>query len=120
MIKRRVHQGTQGGQERNVRRGQRMIRCLHRSWLPCAMAATLIACGGSQGRRAGVKPEPMPVGGNFGGTWFSPQYGELRLTVSGPAVTGTYEKDERTGRIQGTTQGNLLRFEWEEYRELIA
>jgi hypothetical protein len=62
----------------------------------------------------------MPTGGTFSGVWFSPQYGEMHMVQTGNAVVGEYRKDERAGRIQGTANGNLMRFEWTERRELVG
>ncbi len=82
--------------------------------------ASLVACGGgSGGRRASVKVEPMPQGGTFTGVYHSPQYGEMHVVQTGAQVVGEYAKDERKGRIEGTVQGNVLRFRWEERRELV-
>ncbi len=61
----------------------------------------------------------MPPGGTFTGVYHSPQYGELHVVQSGPHVVGEYGKDERRGRIEGSVQGNVLRFRWEERRELV-
>lgn len=76
------------------------------------------ACGGSQ--KLVVTPQAMPAGGSFSGVWHSPQYGEMHLLQDGVTVRGRYEKDERTGRINGEAQGDLLRFEWVEKRSMIA
>ena len=62
----------------------------------------------------------MPEGGSFTGVWHSPQYGEMQMVQTGNQVVGEYTKDERRGRIQGTVQGNVMRFEWSEERELVA
>lgn len=87
---------------------------------PLIFAALFLvsACGGSG--RASVSPGPMPPNGSFTGVWFSPQYGEMHMRQSGAAVIGEYSKDERAGRIQGTVQGNLLRYTWQETRELVV
>ena len=77
------------------------------------------ACGGGGGS-ANVDVGPMPDGGNFTGVWHSPQYGEMHMVQTGSAVVGRYTKDERSGRIQGTVQGNVMRFEWTEAREMVA
>ena len=82
-------------------------------------ALLLAGCGGTSGR-ANVSPAPMPDGGSFTGVWFSPQYGEMHMVQSGASVVAEYTKDERSGRIQGTVNGNLLRFEWVEERELVS
>ncbi|MBK8173261.1 MAG: hypothetical protein IPK60_23405 [Sandaracinaceae bacterium] len=78
------------------------------------------ACGGGSGNRASVTPGPMPTGGSFSGVWFSPQYGRLDMVQTGASIVGEYTKDERHGRIEGTAQGNVMRFQWTESRELIV
>jgi hypothetical protein len=76
----------------------------------------VIACGGSQK----PKPGPLPSGASFYGVWQSPQYGNMHLCQSGNQVVGDYVKHERAGRIQGTVEGDLLIFRWEDRRELVA
>lgn len=76
----------------------------------------VIACGGSQK----PKPGPLPTGATFYGVWQSPQYGNMHLCQSGNQVVGDYVKHERAGRIQGTVEGDLLIFRWEDRRELVA
>lgn len=82
--------------------------------------AALTACGGAGGGRANVTPGTMPAGQTFTGVWHSPQWGDLQLVQTGSQVVGEYIKDERRGRIQGTAQGDILRFEWSEARELVV
>jgi len=84
-----------------------------------ALFTALTGCGGASGR-ADVTPESMPAGGTYTGVWFSPQYGEMHLEQNGSTVIGEYTKDDRAGKIQGTVQGNLLRFAWTEERELVV
>jgi hypothetical protein len=85
-----------------------------------ALALGLVAgCGGDGVRHANVSAGPMPDGQTFTGVWHSPQYGEMQVIQTGAHIVGEYTRDERTGRIQGTAQGDLLRFEWQEERELI-
>jgi uncharacterized membrane protein YgcG len=62
----------------------------------------------------------MPEGATFTGVWFSPQYGELHIEQNGSSAVGRYSKDERSGRLQGTIEGDVMRFEWTESRELIV
>ncbi|MEM9195434.1 MAG: hypothetical protein AAGF12_40060 [Myxococcota bacterium] len=81
--------------------------------------AFALGCGGGRGR-ANVTAGSMPSGGSFTGVWFSPQYGEMHMLQQGASVIGEYRKDERAGRIQGTAQGNLMRFEWTEERQLVS
>jgi hypothetical protein len=85
-------------------------------WMVCW---SLASCGGGGGTRAKVDAMPMPAHGSFTGVWFSPQYGRMDMMQQGRSVVGKYEKDERTGKIQGKVTGNLMRFRWEETREMI-
>lgn len=73
-------------------------------------------CGGG----VPIPEGPMPEGGSYTGVWHSPQYGEMHMVQTGSNVVGEYTKDERRGTIQGTVQGNVMRFEWSEQRELVA
>ncbi|MBW2464657.1 MAG: hypothetical protein JRH11_23620 [Deltaproteobacteria bacterium] len=83
-----------------------------------AFALVLLnACGGGS---ASLSAGAMPPGGSYSGVFFSPQYGEMNLVQNGNAVVGEYRKDERSGRIQGTVQGDLMRFEWTEERALVG
>ncbi len=82
--------------------------------------AGLSACGGSGGGRANVSPGVMPPGQTFTGVYSSPQYGEMQLVQTGVQVVAEYVQDERRGRLQGTVQGDLMRFEWSERRELVV
>ncbi len=88
-------------------------------WVVGLALVTVTACGGGTGR-ANLTPGPMPDGGSFTGVWFSPQYGEMHMMQTGASVVAEYTKDERSGRIQGTATGNVLRFEWRERRELVS
>jgi hypothetical protein len=75
-----------------------------------------LGCGGGS---ANLTIGVMPEGGSFHGVWQSPQYGNMHLCQTGSQVVGDYEKDERRGRIQGTIQGDTLRFTWEEQRQMV-
>lgn len=85
-----------------------------------ALGAALALVAGCGGGGVNIPEGPMPQGGSFTGVWHSPQYGEMHMVQTGSSVVGEYTKDERRGRIQGTTQGNVMRFEWSEERELVA
>jgi hypothetical protein len=84
--------------------------------LGCAPA--LQGCGGAA--KHSIHVGAMPAGGSFSGVWFSPQYGEMHIEQSGTTAIGRYTKDERNGRLQGSVEGDVLRFEWKENRELIV
>jgi hypothetical protein len=61
----------------------------------------------------------MPEGGSFNGVWQSPQWGEMHFCQAGVQVHGRYQRDDRRGRVQGNVEGDLMRFAWEEQRELV-
>lgn len=82
------------------------------------LLAIASACGGEQ--LPPIQVKPMPAGGSFSGVWFSPQYGEMHILQTGSAAVGRYTKDERQGRLQGNIEGDVMRFEWTEQRELIV
>ena len=90
-----------------------------RAWVAGAFGLVfgLFACsgGGTQ-----VQAGPMPAGGEFTGVYHSPQYGEMHMIQNGDSVRGEYKQDERTGRINGTVDGNLMRFEWVEMKAMVA
>ncbi|HEX6240908.1 MAG TPA: hypothetical protein VFZ61_08440 [Polyangiales bacterium] len=87
-------------------------------WLVFAGALALHGCGGAP--KHVIQVGPMPDGGTFTGVWFSPQYGEMHIEQNGSSAIGRYSKDERSGRLQGSVEGDVLRFEWTESRELIV
>ncbi len=76
-------------------------------------------CGGGS-KLPPIHAKSMPEGGSFTGVWFSPQYGELHLRQDGSTAIGRYTKDERAGKLQGSVEGDIMRFEWTEQRELIV
>lgn len=83
-----------------------------------SLSLAAIGCGG--GSRANVSSGPMPEGGSYTGVWHSPQYGEMQMVQTGSQVVGCYVQNERSGRLQGTIHGNLMRFEWREQREMVV
>ncbi|MEM6960250.1 MAG: hypothetical protein AAF355_13350 [Myxococcota bacterium] len=95
------------------------MRSLH-IWVVGLTIFGSVACGGLSPKQVRLSAEPMPQGGNFHGVYTSPQYGEMHLCVSGATVVGWFQKHERSGRIQGQIDGNLMRFQWREERELVA
>lgn len=84
------------------------------------LLAIVLATGCGGDRLPPIQSKPMPEGGTFTGVWFSPQYGEMHIQQTGSSAVGRYTKDEREGRIQGQVEGDVMRFEWTEERELIV
>jgi hypothetical protein len=87
--------------------------------MSAVFAMVAAGCGGAGGRVA-LTPGAMPEGGEFGGVWNSPQYGRMDMVQTGSTIVGEYTKNERSGRLEGTAQGDLMRFTWTERRELVA
>jgi hypothetical protein len=83
-----------------------------------AIGWLVIGCGG--GSTANIDPGTMPENGTYSGVYFSPQYGEMHLVQNGTAVVGKFKKDERSGKIQGEADGDVLRFEWTEYKAMVS
>jgi hypothetical protein len=86
--------------------------------LVLAAVFAMQGCGGAP--KHVVHVGTMPAGATFTGVWFSPQYGELHIEQNGSSAVGRYTKDERAGRLQGSVEGDVMRFEWTETRELIV
>jgi hypothetical protein len=89
-----------------------------RSAFAFGIVVVLVGCGGSG--NPNIKPGPMPENGTFTGVYFSPQYGEMHMVQNGNAVVGKYKKDERSGKIQGEADGDVMRFEWTEYKAMVS
>lgn len=85
----------------------------------CVPGALATGCGGSgsSGKTANVKSGPMPDGGSWTGVYYSPLYGWLHLVEQGDTVNGKWlrPRRDRWGKLEGTTDGNVLRFEWQEF-----
>lgn len=79
----------------------------------------LSACGGGQ-EGPSITPGNLPTGGNWTGVFHSPQYGRMDMIATGPRVLGEFTRDERSGRIEGTVTGDVMRFRWYERRERIG
>ncbi len=91
------------------------------------------ACGASQANRTvyrytgndpatmtdvDIAPGVMPGNESFTGSYHSQQIGDLFLEQTGDHVVGEYADDRAncraTGHLEGSAQGNLLRFTWTE------
>ncbi len=79
------------------------------------LSGIVLGCGGARGKNDTWHKGPMPTGGNFDGVYQS-DFGRLELTVQYDGrVTGLYEDDEHSGRLEGTVDDNLLSFEWRQW-----
>lgn len=74
-------------------------------------------CGGAA---SGVTAATMPENGNFSGVYHSPQYGDMNVIQNGSSVVGEYKQEMRHGKLQGEAEGDLLRFEWTEYKAMVS
>jgi hypothetical protein len=76
----------------------------------------IAACGGGQGQLADLQAGPMPPGGTWDGVFQSPAYGRMEFTVEGNRVLGLYEGERHYGRIEGQVDGNVLQFQWTQWK----
>jgi hypothetical protein len=79
--------------------------------------AAVMGCGGGQGKSALVQAGKMPPGGDFDGVFQSPAYGRMEFTVDGGQAIGLYEGERHYGRIEGQLNGNLMLFNWTQWKE---
>lgn len=106
---------------------------IHLRPLLLTMLLGAAACSGSQSNRTvyaftgrdpatmtdvDIRPGPMPGTESFSGSYHSQQIRDVYLDQTGDHVVGDYRYDRANcpaqGHIEGTAQGNLLRFTWTE------
>jgi hypothetical protein len=80
------------------------------------VVSLLGGCGGAKGQTANVQPGPMPPGGTWDSVFQSPAYGRMEFTVEGNRVAGLYEGERHYGRIEGQIDGNVLLFNWTQWK----
>jgi hypothetical protein len=70
-------------------------------------------------KRATVEAGSMPADGNWTGVYFSPLFGTLHLVPEGNLVRGKWLRPLKGewGQLKGNVDGNLMRFDWEEYKD---
>ncbi|MEZ4445792.1 MAG: hypothetical protein R3B72_42340 [Polyangiaceae bacterium] len=90
--------------------------------LTLAMALPTLAltgCGPGTGKAktANVSAGSMPADAEWDGVYYSPLFGHLHIVTSGGKVDGKWQRPRKGqwGSLQGNADGNLLRFDWEEY-----
>ncbi|MEQ9324064.1 MAG: hypothetical protein RIF41_33175 [Polyangiaceae bacterium] len=81
--------------------------------------ATVAGCGPGKGsaKTANVEAGTMPADADWSGVYYSPLFGHLHMVQSGNLVEGKWQRPRKGewGKLQGNVDGNLLRFDWEEY-----
>jgi hypothetical protein len=99
-----------------------VLRRLSAAAAACVMLALPLAgtgCDGVAGAKtANVSPGDLPKDGNWQGVWYSELYGYLHLVKKGNSeVRGKWERPhkDKWGEMKGEIQGDLMRFEWNEY-----
>jgi hypothetical protein len=94
--------------------------------LTCAAAlalahAALLGCGPGtpDPKLATVTAGSMPAKGSWDGEFYSPLFGKLCLKGEGNLVNGRWLRPVKGewGKLQGNADGNLLKFDWEEYND---
>lgn len=84
-----------------------------------ALMVTNVGCGESKpaAKVAKVEAGSMPADGSWRGVYFDPLFGYLHIEEKGDLVEGRWirPRKDQWGKLEGKVEGNLLRFEWEEY-----
>jgi hypothetical protein len=92
--------------------------------LVSAAALAFLGCGPGTptGKTANVSAGAMPSDGDWSGVYYSPLFGNLHMEASGNSVEGRWLRPEKGnwGKLHGTADGNLLRFDWTEYDDGVA
>lgn len=92
--------------------------------LVCSLGLALAGCGASQQsgggepKLANVKPGAMPEGSEWTGVFYNPIFGRLHLVKDGETISGCWrtKSGEKFGKLSGKVDGNLLRYEFTEYK----
>ena len=74
-------------------------------------------CGTTSGPKvANVKAGEMPSGEEWGGVYYSEVFGNLHLIENGNGIVGRWQRTTKShwGELEGTREGNLLRYTWHE------
>ncbi len=78
-----------------------------------------IGCGEStpDAKTANVTAGAMPDGGDWDGVYYDMLFGYLHLVADGNLVKGKWQRPRKGqwGQLTGNIDGNLMRFDWEEY-----
>ena len=87
--------------------------------LVALLGSLSLGCGGAaaKAKTANVTAGSMPGGADWTGVYFSPLFGYLHLEQEGNLVNGRWQRPRKGqwGKMQGNADGNLLRFDWEEF-----
>lgn len=100
-----------------------MFRFARKVTLVAALAAApaMVGCGpqAPSVRRASVQEGSMPANGTWEGVYFNPLFGTLHIVPEGNLVQGRWLRPMKGewGKLQGNASGNVLRFDWEEYKD---
>lgn len=84
----------------------------------CAVAVLGCGSGGSgSAKTANVKPGSMPGDASWTGVYYNPLYGWLHIVEEGDLIIGRWlrPRKDKWGELQGSADGNLLRFDWTEH-----
>lgn len=78
-----------------------------------AMVAATVLLVGACSTGGVPSADSMPEGASFSGLWYSEQFEHMYVYTEGDDVEGVYAYGGG-GTIEGTIEGNLMLFEWEE------
>ena len=95
-----------------------------RLWIAVAAGAlvlgpAVLGCGSTpSAKTAQIQAGDMPDGADWSGVYFNELYGFLHVIQEGDKVNGKWQRPqkEKWGELHGTATGNVLRFDWTEYK----
>jgi hypothetical protein len=82
---------------------------------PLSVCLAVTSC--SHARTVTIVAGPMPEGEEWTGVYYNPVYGYAHILDRDGKIWGRYKwaNQSRWGEISGTTDGNVVHFDWTEY-----
>ncbi|AKT37065.1 hypothetical protein [Chondromyces crocatus] len=95
-----------------------------RLWIAVAAGALILGPAAlgcsttSAPKTAKIQAGDMPDGADWTGVYYNELYGHLHIIQEGDKVDGKWQRPQREkwGELHGTATGNVLRFDWIEYK----
>ncbi len=84
-----------------------------------AGGAYVVGCGNGETSKFGnIKAGELPQGESWVGVYYNPVYGYLHIIENNGNVVGKWRRSDSShwGELQGTVEGNVLRFTWVEHQ----
>ena len=89
------------------------MRSLHLVML--ALGGLLLTACGGQVASTVPRPGPAVPGANLNGSWYSDEFGNMKIAQDRQNISGSYEDDrgpDHNGSFRGVLQGDLIKLDW--------